>query len=115
MFFNNLPNYLRARRKSAHLTQRELASLMGYRTVSNVSRFERFAQTPSLRTALLLAFVFDMPLQELFAGLVQEDLKAIHRRASILYEQIAVRSDTPEDVCKAEFLDDLTRRILGVL
>ena len=107
MLSSKLPNYLRAARKRANLTQRELAFLMGHRTRTQVSRSERVAQTPTLRTALLFAFILDMPIQELFAGLIQDDLEAVRHRAATLYQRNAIRSPTARVGRQSEFLHRL--------
>jgi transcriptional regulator with XRE-family HTH domain len=112
MLLHNLPNYIRAARKRANLSQRDLAFLMGYKTDSQVSRCERVAQTPTLRTALLFAFIFDVPLQELFAGLIEDDIEAIRRRTATLYKTIAARSPTTKTGSRSEFLHSLVRRTL---
>ena len=110
MLLHNLPNYVRAARKHANLSQHDLAFLMGYKTDSQVSRCERVAQTPTLRTALLFAFILDIPLQELFSGLIEDDIEAIRSRAGTLYKKIAARSPTTKTGRRSEFLHSLVRR-----
>ncbi len=66
---NRLVNYIRARRKSAGLSQRELASILGYRNEGAVSRHELFKSLPPLLMALEYEVIFQVPISELFPGL----------------------------------------------
>jgi transcriptional regulator with XRE-family HTH domain len=47
---NTLPSYLRTYRKSADLSQNEVALLLGFDGGTKVSRYERFRRHPSLET-----------------------------------------------------------------
>ena len=71
-----LHNYLRMFRRSAGLTQKELAYLLGLHSPSPVSRYERSIREPSLHTLLAFELIFRAPAKRLYAG-VYEDL---HRR-----------------------------------
>ncbi|MBE7487006.1 helix-turn-helix transcriptional regulator [bacterium] len=71
-----LHNYLRMFRRSAGLTQKELAYLLGIHSASPISRYERSLREPSLHTLLAFELIFRTPGRRLFAG-VYEDL---HRR-----------------------------------
>ena len=64
-----LPNHLRSFRKRVGLSQAEVARLLGCESGSKVSRYERFARTPSLETALACEIIFDVPARILFPGL----------------------------------------------
>lgn len=71
-----LHNYLRMFRRSAGLTQKELAYLLGIHSASPVSRYERSLREPSLHTLLAFELIFRTPARRLYSG-VYED---IHRR-----------------------------------
>lgn len=54
-----------ARHKSG-LEQKQLAYLLGHKTVNQVSRYESGAKTPSLKTALKLELILRVPVRDLF-------------------------------------------------
>jgi transcriptional regulator with XRE-family HTH domain len=74
-----LENYLRAHRKRSGLSQDDVAFLLGTRSGTRVSRYESFARTPALRTALGLAALYRTAAAELFAGLYEKER---HRAAA---------------------------------
>lgn len=72
-------NYLRAHRKKSHLTQRELARIVGYRHAGPILRHEHFRSTPPLVIAVGYEIVFRVPITQIFAALrevVAEDIEA---------------------------------------
>ncbi len=68
---NPLGNYVRAQRKRAGLSQRELASLLGYDDEGPVSRHEASRCIPPLLVALGYEAVFRSPVSKIFAGLTE--------------------------------------------
>jgi len=64
-----LVNYLRAQRKRAGLSQKEVAFLLGYSQQDAISKHEAFESVPPLIMALGYQAIFRVPLSELFAGL----------------------------------------------
>lgn len=83
-----LENYLRAHRKRTGLTQDEVAFLLGSKSGTKVSRYEKFRRTPTLQTALALTVIFDAPTRELFAGLRQQIERATTARAAELIKDL---------------------------
>ncbi len=69
MAYNRLTNYLRTYRKRTGLSQAELTFLVGLRSKSEWSHYEKYRRQPSLHTALACEEVFGVPVSELFAGL----------------------------------------------
>lgn len=69
MATRRLPNYLRTYRKHSGLSQGEVSFLIRLKDKSELSRYERNARQPSLRTALACQEVYGKPVSELFAGL----------------------------------------------
>jgi transcriptional regulator with XRE-family HTH domain len=51
---------------------------------SKVSRYERFARTPSLATALTYEAIFGVPAREFFAGVYQRAERNARRSAQLL-------------------------------
>ncbi len=66
---NNLPNNLWLARKRLGLSQKWVAALLGRRSVSAISEYERGVKTPPLPIALKLQLIYRTPLAELFPTL----------------------------------------------
>jgi transcriptional regulator with XRE-family HTH domain len=80
MATRRLPNYLRTYRKHSGLSQGEVAFLIRLKDKSDLSRYERCARQPSLRTALACQEVYGKPVSELFAGLNDSVARDSRRR-----------------------------------
>lgn len=84
MTSSQITNYLQSNRKRLALSQDEVAFLMGTRGGAKISRYERFAREPSLRTALAFEAIYKRSVSELFDGLYHEVEKEVAGRAKIL-------------------------------
>lgn len=80
---HSLPNYLRARRKSAGLSQEDIAFLLGFHS-SHICRYERFRRTPGFRIAVAFEVIFKAPIRTLFHGDYRAVEKFIRRRTKQL-------------------------------
>jgi transcriptional regulator with XRE-family HTH domain len=87
-----LDNYLRAYRKRIGLSQDDVASLLGYKSGAQVSRYERGTRKPTLENSLAFEAILSVPARELFAGRYEKVAKAVSRRAA----QLAERLKAPE-------------------
>lgn len=105
-----LPNYLRAHRKRAGFSQREVAFLLGCKYGGKLSRYERFLREPTLRTALACEVLFDTPVRELFAGAFEHAEKNARRRARLLALRLKRTRDDPRLERKLATLTVITRR-----
>ena len=94
MSLTKLPNYLRRYRKREGLTQEEIAFLLGSKSSTKVSRYERFVRTPNLETALAYEVIFGVPVRELFAGIHQRVQAKVIRRTAILSRRAERRTNT---------------------
>lgn len=56
-------NHLAEIRKSKHISQKQIASLLGHRNIVQISRLEQGFRVPDLRTALKLAQIYNMPIR----------------------------------------------------
>lgn len=65
-------NRLWLARKRAGLRQKQVAHLLGHRTVDQVSRYEKGTRVPTLETALMLELIYRTPLRQLFGDLYEE-------------------------------------------
>ena len=98
MHFDGRPieYYLRSYRRQAHLSQKELAYLLGATTPAKVSRYESGLRIPSLESGLAYEAALGEPVAKLFRGRYEtiqaeveerrrklEALKAEHKGASV--------------------------------
>jgi len=83
-----LPNYIRAHRKRQGFSQRQLAFLLHCRSEAKLSRYEHFIQVPTLPTAIRLAIILDVPVQELFAGTYRNACRDTAKRASLMAKRV---------------------------
>jgi len=88
-----LPNYLRASRKQAGLSQDDLAFLLGCDSGTKVSRYEMFRRQPSLPTLFALEAIFGKPARELFAGMYQDAEQQTAERARRLIGRLNKHRD----------------------
>jgi transcriptional regulator with XRE-family HTH domain len=86
---HRLDNYLRRYRKRAGLSQKEVCFLLGSRDGTMASRYERFARTPTLETALAYGALLQVPVNELFGGLYERAKRETARRAKLLARKLA--------------------------
>lgn len=84
-----LPNYLRTYRKSAGLTQAEVAFLLGCGTTGQVCRYEHFTRRPSLQTALAYEAIFRTPIRTLLGGEFRKAEKRLRQRAKHLIANLS--------------------------
>jgi len=91
-----LPNYLRASRKQAGLSQDDLAFLLGCDSGTKVSRYEMFRRQPGLPTVFALEAIFGKPARELFAGVYEEAEQQTAERARRLIDRLNKHGDGPQ-------------------
>ena len=95
-----LDNYLRTYRKRSGLSQKEMAFLLGCREESKVSRYERRVRLPNLQTALAYRVLFGIPVDDLFAGILDKVEKVTLRRAQLLALKLNQCAPTPLTIRK---------------
>jgi transcriptional regulator with XRE-family HTH domain len=88
MSHRKLPNYLRASRKKAGLSQDDLAFLLGCGSGTKVSRYELFRRQPGLATVFALEAIFGKPARELFAGMYEDAEQQTADRARRLIQRL---------------------------
>jgi transcriptional regulator with XRE-family HTH domain len=101
---------LRKFRKSANLTQREVAMLVGYASQRAYSDVELGLKRPALGTALGCCILFNASLHDLFPGLaelVERDVLARARKLNAELESHLSRETA------ASYVADIIRRIGG--
>lgn len=95
-----LNNYLRMYRKRAGLSQDEIAFLLGVKTGTVASRYERFRRTPTLETALACAAMYGVPVREIFAGISDKAERGVVHRARILKNRLEKNGRCSEQLLK---------------
>lgn len=90
-----LPHYLRTHRRRSGLSERQVAYLLGCASGSKVSRYERFARLPDLRTLLAYEIIFHAPAQELLAGFYDAIEFATLKRVRALADSLRHAHRTP--------------------
>jgi transcriptional regulator with XRE-family HTH domain len=65
-----------------------VAFLLGCKSGTKISRYERFNRNPNLETALAYEIVFGTPMRELFAGAFQKVEEKIKKRAQLLFQKL---------------------------
>jgi transcriptional regulator with XRE-family HTH domain len=105
-----LPNYLRTHRKRSGLTQDEVAYLLGVRSGSKVSRYERLTRKPTLENLFALQVVYRVVPHMLFLGIFEEIEKTVIKRASVLAIEVRSLHTGPQAKRKLAALETITRR-----
>lgn len=99
---------LRKFRKSAHLTQREVATLVGYASQRAYSDVELGHKRPALATALGCSILFNASLRDLFPGLAEFVEGDVLERAQRLSVHLAERANRE---ATASHISDVVSRI----
>jgi transcriptional regulator with XRE-family HTH domain len=107
MAIHKLENYLRTYRRRAGFTQDEIAYLLGGKSGTKTSRYERFRRTPSLETALAYELLFGVPVRKLFAGVYQKVERETRVQARRLQRKLDAKGRSPSVARKLEGLASL--------
>lgn len=94
---------LRAHRRRAGLSQKEVATLLGLESAAHVSHIEQGRRDPSFTTAVACVALFGAPLCELFPHTAKETEAGLRKRAGELHARIRCSSG-PRAAHKAQFL-----------
>lgn len=95
------PSRLWLARKRFGYEQKQIASLLGYTTIPQVSRYENELRLPSLKNALKFAIIYKLPVRVLFHAYYRECREELTARAKTLKEQSILNFDLtePTDYC----------------
>ena len=77
---NNIPNCLRKYRKARGLKQKEAAEVLGFKSASMISRWERGVCLPSTMNLFRLAALYRRMTDALFIDLLRALRVDLHRR-----------------------------------
>lgn len=101
-----LPNYIRTFRRRYHLSQDDVAHLLGYSNGTTVLRHEDFQRIPSLQQALAYAVIFGVDPRELFAGRYAEAERKVKKRVTSLLSK-APSTDRTNSPTSLTYLETL--------
>ncbi len=100
---------MRTHRKRWGLTQKELARLVGAKSGTQVSRYERLLRKPKLHIALACQVIFGELPHEVFPKLFESVEEAVMERAYTLCRELE-KSKSKAAKRKLELLNDMLRR-----
>lgn len=103
-----LESYLRTYRRRSGFSQDEVAFLLGAQSGAKVSRYERLARQPSLRTVFAYEVIFRTPARDLFAGMYQKVENATRARARRLGKKLSDAKPAKVTLRKQAMLESLT-------
>jgi hypothetical protein len=104
-----IPSYMRTHRRRWGLTQKELAHLLGSKSGTQVSRYERLLRQPKLYVALACQVIFGELPQSMFPKLYSQVEEGVMRRAYQLYQKLE-RGTSKASKRKLKLLRDMLRR-----
>jgi transcriptional regulator with XRE-family HTH domain len=105
-----LPHYLHIERRRAGFTQRDVAVLLGIRSESKISRYERRRSLPPLQTALAYEVIFGRPVAQLFPGTYAAVRQLVRRRARTAAERVVGNRAMPRSARRKGSLQAITHR-----
>lgn len=80
---------------------------MGSQSASKVSRYEKMAREPELKTALALEAIFKSPISELFPGLFDQIHGAVRQRAKQLAKKALKAASRSLKARKSEAISEI--------
>jgi transcriptional regulator with XRE-family HTH domain len=101
---------LRPWRRSYALKQKELASLLGIKSIGHVSRLERGGRVPSIEIAIACEILTGEPIKSLFSDTYAAVEQKTLARAQKLLKRIE-DSQTPSSMRKKALIGDMMRRV----
>ncbi len=73
----NIKNNLWQARKRSGLARKQISLLLGHKSPDEISRYEKEVYLPSLKTALKLEIIYQMPVHLLFQSLYEQSRREI--------------------------------------
>lgn len=102
--------YVRTHRRRWGLTQKELGWLLGIANRTAVSRIEMSKRKPAAECLVACAIIFDLPLEAIFPGFLEEIERGVSRRVITLRGKLTERTDDLS-LRKCALLDEVLARI----
>lgn len=92
-------NRLSLIRKRNALGQKQIANLLGHKTIDQISRYERGARMPSLKTALKLQIIYHLPLNVLFQDFYNKCLEEVESKTKTSGDNFVLDSNANAETC----------------
>lgn len=83
-----IKNYLWITRKRMGLAQKQAAFLLGHKTTTQLSRYEKGVRIPSLKMALKLEIIYATPVRALFSELYDEVREDVREKRETLSKML---------------------------
>lgn len=106
-----LGNYLRARRRQWHLSQKELAFLLGYKHESIISRLERHERRVTFGTSRACSIIFGSGTEDIFPALSKEHDDRLLQRIQELRATLEQRGSSKRIEAKLQLLQAAIARL----
>ena len=106
-----LKNYLKTHRKTAGLSQNDVAFLLGKESGSYVSRVEQNKMNPDLCSLISYQILFNAPVEEILAGVYYEVELQIFNRIAKLITLLEKKGRNPKILRRINYLEEVERKI----
>jgi len=106
-----LRNYLRVQRRKWHLTQEELAFLLGYLNQTMVARLEAEERGVTLTVAYACEVIFGVEPRDLFPALLEDMEARVLTRMHELRDRIKQNAPSQKALAKLEVLEQAIARL----
>lgn len=108
---SNAPNYLRLYRKRSPLTQSDIACLLQWPDVSNVSRYEKNQRSPNIEMLLTYHLLFNVAIEDFF----EQDSALVHKnlveRSERLLTTLKSRTHDQSQISRIIYLEQVINRL----
>src|SRR4051794_18495670 len=88
---------------------KEVAKLLGHREINKISGYERGLLTPSLKNALKLGIIYNIPIQVLLDGYYEACLREVRQDAGQSATTVAALDENAREFCTIEEKLESTR------
>lgn len=109
---DTLGNYLRMQRRQWHLSQKELAFLLGYKNESIVSRLEREERRVTFGTSRACNIIFGSGIEDIFPALSREHDTQLLERLHQLRADLERRGPSKRTEAKLQLLQAAISRLV---
>ena len=110
-FMSNHPNFLRLFRKRSPLSQEDVAFLMGFPDISNVSRYEKSQRAPSIEFLLVYHHLFNTPIESFFEHHSEGVILELSSKIDDLIFELNKENDSVKNGPRINFLEEALNRL----
>ena len=107
-------NYLRMYRRRWHLTQQELAFLLGYADQSIITRLEQEERAVTLAAAYACKLIFGVEPEKIFSALLSDLEDRVLNRIQTLRNRLLQEDPTQITLYKVELLREVIVRLSAI-